>query len=65
MTAPSYIHTHKEVQSGKSTCKEFNVHDHKGAYAHAYATVYFNLIVNSDQLQWVLTATSANQYNQL
>ena len=46
MTAP-YIHTYKEVQSRKSTRKEFGIHDHKGAYAHTYATVYFNLIVNS------------------
>ena len=46
MTAPSYIHTYIEVQSRMSTCKEIYVHDHKGAYAHAYATIYFILMVN-------------------
>ena len=61
MTAPSYIHTYKEVQSCKSTRKEFNIHDHKGAYAHAYATIHFNLIVNSDRLQCIPTAIDYNQ----
>ena len=62
MTAPSYIHTYIEVQSRKSTRKEFSVHDHKGAYAHAYATIlYFNFIVNIDRLQCIATAAGYNQ----
>ena len=46
VTAPSYIHTYIEVLSRKSTRKEFHIHDHKGAYACAYATIYFIFIVN-------------------
>ena len=46
VTAPSYIHTYIEVPSCKSNRKEFHIHDHKGAYARAYATIYFILIVN-------------------
>ena len=61
MTAPSYIHTYKEVQLRKSTPKEFSIHDHKRAYPRAYATIHFNLIVNIDQLQCITTATGYNQ----
>ena len=61
MTVSSYIHTYIEVQSRKSTCKEFSIHDHKGAYARAYATIYFKLIVNIDRLQCIATATGYNQ----
>ena len=50
-----------EVQSRKSTRKEFNVYDHKGAYARSYATVYYNLIVNSDWLKCIATAIDYNQ----
>ena len=44
VTAPLYIYI--EVPSCKSTRKEFHIHDHKGAYARAYATIYYKLIVN-------------------
>ena len=46
VTAPSYIHTYIVVPSRKSTRKEFHIHDHQGAYARAYATIYDKLIVN-------------------
>ena len=62
MTAPSYIHTYKEVQSRKSTPKEFSIHDHNGAYAHAYATIHFNIIVNTYQLQCIATAIDYNNH---
>ena len=63
MTAPSYIHTYIEVQSRKSTHKEFYVHDHKGAYARTYATIYFKLIVNPYRLQCIATAIDHNNRN--
>ena len=65
MTAPSYIHTYKDVQSCKSTRKEFNIHDHKGAYAHAYATVKPKAHNEHNQLQCKPTTTSANQGKRL
>ena len=46
VTAPSYIHTYIEVLSCKSNRKEFHIHDHKGAYTRAYATIYFIFMVN-------------------
>ena len=64
MTAPSYIHAYKKEQSRKSTRKEFNIHDLKGAYTHVYATLHFQAHSEHYQLQCNPTATSVNQCKQ-
>ena len=56
----TFIHTYKEVQSRKSTPKGFSLHDHKRAYACAYATIHFNIILNTYRLQWITTAIDYN-----
>ena len=51
------------MQSRKSTRKELYVHDHKGAYACAYAIIHINIIVNPCWLQCIMTAINYNNRN--
>ena len=46
VTAPSYIHT-KRCHHTILLARSSYVHDPKGAYARAYATIYDKLIVNT------------------
>ena len=45
VTAPSYIHTYRCSHTSLLARSSY-VHDHKGAYASAYATIYIIFIVN-------------------
>ena len=45
VTAASYIHTYR-CNHASLLARSFYLHDHKGTYARAYATIYFIFIVN-------------------
>ena len=45
VAAPSYTHT-KRCHHASLLARSFYVHDHKGAYAHMYATIYSIFIMN-------------------